>query len=79
MSNTINYEKLSQQEPLVNDIKSNFSLSLSSDGSQDSLDIVFLNLENKPRRKRKLRKKDRPIRMMLDGFDNAAESYEVCS
>lgn len=80
MSHTIavvDYKILSQQEPREVDIENDFSLSLSSDGSQhsiDSLDGVLINIGNKRRKKRKLRKK---VRMRLDGFD-ATESYEVC-
>lgn len=73
------YEILSQQEPPREvDIENNdFSSSLSSDGSQDSLDLVLINIGGKQRTKRKLRRKDHNARMRLDGFDSAVDSYEV--
>lgn len=77
MSTTTDYKILSQ-EPREVDIENDFSSSLSSDGSPyDSLDRALINIGNKPRKKRKLKRKERNIRMRLDGFDNATESYEV--
>jgi hypothetical protein len=72
---TVSYYELSQQEPRDVDIENDFSSSLSSE-SQDSLDVVLINIGNKQRKKRKLRRKDRKVRMRLDGFES--ESYEVC-
>lgn len=76
------YKILSQQEPPREvDIENNdFSSSLSSDGSQDSLDLVLINIggaQQKQRIKRKLRRKDHNARMRLDGFDTTVDSYEV--
>lgn len=72
------YKILSQEPPREVDIEHNdFSSALSSDGSQDSLDLVLINIGGKQRIKRKLRRKDHNARMRLDGFDGAVDSYEV--
>lgn len=73
----IDYKRLSQQEPREVDIENDFSLSLSSDESQDSLDKALIKIGSKQRKKRKRKRKDRDIRMRLDGFDTGTESYEV--
>lgn len=79
------YKILSQHEPPREvDIENNdFSSTLSSDESQDSLDLVLINIDSKKhqqhkqRIKKKLRRKDHNARMRLDGFDAAVDSYEV--
>lgn len=73
----VDYKILSQQEPRDVDIENDFSSSLSSDGSQDSLGVVLINIDSKKRTKRKFRRKDRKVRMRLNGLD-VTESYEVC-
>ena len=76
MSFSHTYKTLSQ-EPREVDIENDFSSSsLSSNESQDSLDIVLLNIGNKTRKKRKLKRKEREVRMRIDGFETT-ESYEV--
>ncbi|KAG5672060.1 hypothetical protein PVAND_002219 [Polypedilum vanderplanki] len=69
------YKILSQELSLSADENENeFSLSLSSDGSQDSLDLVLVEIGNKKRTKTVRRKKYHRTKKMnrIDGF----ESYE---
>lgn len=78
-ASTSSYKILSQ-EPRDEKTENEFSLSLSSDGgSEDSLDLVLNKIRNQ-RSKRKFRRKHhRGVNNMarMDGFDSAAESYEV--
>lgn len=74
MFQTSSYKILSQQ-PIVDENENDFSSSLSSDGSNDSLDLVLIEIGNKRKRKTK-RKRMRIGR--IDGFDGAGgESYQV--
>lgn len=78
---TSSYKILSQEQPLVDEKNENeFSSSWSSDESEDSLDLV-LNKINSQRPKRKFRRKQQQQHLInmarIDGFDAAAESYEV--
>lgn len=73
-ASTSSYKILSQ-EPQVDENENDFSSSLSSDESEDSLDLALNKIRNSPRRSRRKRKRIKMVR--IDGFDAAAESYEV--
>ncbi|KAL7019319.1 hypothetical protein ACKWTF_011082 [Chironomus riparius] len=72
-ASTSSYKILSQ-EPQVDENENDFSSSLSSDESEDSLDLALNKIRNSPRRSRRKRKRIKMVR--IDGFDAAAESYE---
>jgi hypothetical protein len=68
--------KILSQDPILDDENEN-DFSLSSDGSQDSLDLVLINIGNKKRKKRLKRNYRRASNMVrINGFDTN-ESYEV--
>lgn len=67
--------KILSQEPQINENENDFSSSLSSDESEDSLDLALNKIRNSHRRPRRKRKRIKMVR--IDGFDVAAESYEV--
>lgn len=73
-ASTSSYKILSQ-EPQVDENENDFSSSLSSDESEDSLDLALNKIRNSQRKPKRKRKRIKMVR--IDGFDAAAESYEV--
>jgi len=71
-TSSTSYKILSQE---LDENENDFSSSLSSDESEESLELALNKIGNSPRRPR--RKKRRIKMVRIDGFDTAAESYEV--
>lgn len=75
-ASTSSYKILSQEPQVDEKNENDFSSALSSDESEDSLDLVLNKIKNQ-RPKRKIRRKKYNPMARIDGFDAYAESYEV--